>query len=245
MKPIVKLALFFLFVVSIYLYSIYYEWGNTIDVYLIDSGIPGPNLLVIAGTHGNEPSGRVTVEKWLTEYNEDITKKIKGKIYVIPRANKSGSQLCVRYMFHNLMHPDLNRNYTDFGKEPVSQMIISLIKNKKIDFILDFHEGWGFHKVNQKSIGSTLSATTPFSEELACEIISLLNTEIEDENKHFVLNKKTDDLLTLRNYAKRHGIDYLLVETTGQNNIQPLSVRNQQSKKILDHVLNRCKDKNI
>lgn len=235
MKPIVKLALFFLFIISIYLYSVYYDWGNVVDVYMIDSGIPGPNILVIAGTHGNEPSGRVTVEKWLKEYKS--YSKRKGKIYVIPRANKSGSQLCVRYMFHNLMHPDLNRNYTDFGTEPVSQMIVSLIKNKNIDFILDFHEGWGFHKQNQKSIGSTLSSTTPFSAELADQIISLLNEDIPDENKHFVINKKTDHLLTLRNFAKRHGIHYLLVETTGQNNIQPLDVRNRQSRKILDHVL--------
>jgi predicted deacylase len=236
MKTILKLALFFLFIISIYLYSIYYEWGNNIDIYLIDSGIPGPNLLVIAGTHGNEPAGRVTIETWLDSEGYK-SKDLRGKIYVIPRANKSGAQLHVRYMVHNLRYPDLNRNYTDVGREPISQKIISLIKEKQIDFILDYHEGWGFRKQNPKTIGSTLSATTPFSTDLANEIISLLNKEIDDENRHFVLNKKTDHLMTLRNYAGRHDIHYILVETTGQNNIQPLNVRNHQSRKILDYIL--------
>lgn len=235
MKTSVKLIFFFLFVISIYLYSIYYDWGNNIDIYLIDSGIPGPNFLVVAGTHGNEPSGRITMEKWISS-NKSLK---KGKMYVIPRANKSGSQLNFRYMIHNLRYPDLNRNYTDFGKEPISQKIISLIKKENIDFILDFHEGWGFHKQNKKSIGSTLSATTPFSKKIANEIISLLNNEIEDENKQFILNEKVDELFTLRNYSKRHGIHYILVETTGQNNVQPLCVRNKQSKQIFDYILNQ------
>jgi predicted deacylase len=240
-KIILKSILVFLLTCAlIYLYSLYHEWGNSIDIYTIDLGIPGPNLLMIAGTHGNEPAGRVAVESWINDHeNNKNNKKHKGRIYVIPNANKSGSQLNFRYMTHNLVNPDLNRNYTDLGKDQVSHQIIQLIKNNNIDFIIDFHEGWGFHKKNPRSIGSTLSPTTPLSTDLANEIVDHLNENIEDEHKHFVVNMGMDKPCTLRDYAKRNNINYILVETTGQNNIQPLDVRVDQTQKIIDYILKK------
>lgn len=229
-----KLSTILITIICIILYYQYYLWGNEIDVHVIDSHQPGPNLLIIAGTHGNEPAGRIVVEDWLKNY-KSIN---KGKIYVIPRSNKSGSMIGLRFMLHNLLFPDLNRNYTDHGREPVSQKIIEIINNNHIDFILDFHEGWGFHKKNKRSIGSTLSATTPFSKEISLNLVESLNKQISQEDKQFVLNEQTDNLLTLRNFAKRKKIDYILIETTGQNGIQPIDIRKKQVAHILDYVLN-------
>lgn len=229
-----KLSTVLITIICLILYYQYYLWGNEIDIHVIDSHLPGPNLLIISGTHGNEPAGRLVVEEWLKNH---VPIK-KGKIYVIPRSNKSGSIIGLRYMLHNLLFPDLNRNYTDNGREPVSQKIIEIINKNQIEFILDFHEGWGFHKTNKKSIGSTLSPTTPFSKEISSNLVDLLNQQILQENKHFVLNTKTDDLLTLRNYAIRKKLDYILIETTGQNGIQPIEIRKKQVSDILNYVLN-------
>lgn len=223
-----------IFIIICILYYQYYKWGNDIEIFTFDTHVPGPNILIVSGTHGNEPAGRIVIEEFLK--NDYFKQFKKGKIYVIPRTNKSGSMVGMRYMLHNLLFPDLNRNYNDDGKEPISQRIINLIKEKQIDFILDFHEGWGFHTQNKKSIGSTLSATTPLSMSLAQNIINTLNSDIP-VNKKFVLNGQKDHLFTLRNYAKKKQIHYLLVETTGQNRIQPIDIRKKQVTYILNYIL--------
>ena len=57
--------------------------GDT-EVYVLDSGAPGASMLVLGGTHPNEPSGYVTaillIENCLPE---------TGVLYVIPRTNNS------------------------------------------------------------------------------------------------------------------------------------------------------------
>lgn len=154
---------------------------------------------------------------------------------IIPEANKSGGHVGLRWLMHNWLFPDLNRNYTDQGKEEISKKIIQYVN--KSDFIVDFHEGWGFRNINKKSLGTTISYTTENSKLLALEIIDKLNDDIKEDYKKFSLNEDKDELLTLRNYAYRHNKDYILVETTGQNNIQKIETRVNQNMTIIQNVL--------
>lgn len=217
------------------LWSSLLKWSARLRVHVIDSGREGPCVLVISGTHGNEPAGRIYLEKWL-QNNPKIS---RGKLIVIPCANKSGNAIGSRYMIQHPTHPDLNRNYTEEGNEPVSKNIIETIRRHKVDFILDFHEGWGWRVTNRQTIGSTLSSTTPKTEKISHEIIDLLNQTIPEPDRKFVLNDRVDRLLTLRNFARNNSIDYILVETTGQDDIQPLWLRCRQVGIVLDGVLNR------
>lgn len=57
--------------------------GDT-DVYILDSGVPGASMLVLGGTHPNEPSGLISAVM-LIEY----CRPTAGVLYVIPRANNS------------------------------------------------------------------------------------------------------------------------------------------------------------
>ena len=57
--------------------------GDT-EVYILDSGVPGASMLVLGGTHPNEPSGFISAVM-LIEY----CKPTEGTLYVIPRANNS------------------------------------------------------------------------------------------------------------------------------------------------------------
>ena len=57
--------------------------GDT-EVYILDSGVPGASMLVLGGTHPNEPSGFISAVM-LIEY----CRPAAGTLYVIPRANNS------------------------------------------------------------------------------------------------------------------------------------------------------------
>lgn len=57
--------------------------GDT-EVYILDSGKPGASMLVLGGTHPNEPSGFISAVT-LVEYCQPTS----GTLYVIPRANNS------------------------------------------------------------------------------------------------------------------------------------------------------------
>jgi hypothetical protein len=57
--------------------------GDT-EVYVLDSGVEGASMLVLGGTHANEPSGFVSAVA-LIEYCQPTA----GTLYVIPRANNS------------------------------------------------------------------------------------------------------------------------------------------------------------
>ncbi len=71
------------FMLSRYLPALEGTNGDT-EVYVLDSGVPGASMLVLGGTHPNEPSGVVSAFM-LVEY----CKPTEGVLYVIPRANNS------------------------------------------------------------------------------------------------------------------------------------------------------------
>lgn len=54
------------------------------NIYIIDSGVAGPSILIMGGTHPNEPSGQLTATLLLE--NIQVT---KGKVFIITEANRS------------------------------------------------------------------------------------------------------------------------------------------------------------
>jgi hypothetical protein len=55
------------------------------DVYLFDSGAPGGAVLILGGTHNDEPSGHVAAVALIE--NIRVT---SGRVFIAPRANQSG-----------------------------------------------------------------------------------------------------------------------------------------------------------
>lgn len=54
------------------------------NIYIIDSNVPGPSVLIMGGTHPNEPAGQIAATLILE--NIEVT---KGKVFIITEANKS------------------------------------------------------------------------------------------------------------------------------------------------------------
>ncbi len=152
---------------------IFTENYNKIEHWIIDSGNPGHTVLILGGTHGNEPAGSVGIEQFL---NSGI-KISKGKIILIPRINKLGLDLNFRWGFNGFVPIDYNRNYSKDNSSKsfdfVNKQIIEFVT--KSDFILDFHEGWGYSITQPDSMGSGIY---PSNTELAKNIGNVMLVQI-------------------------------------------------------------------
>lgn len=105
------------------------------EVYINDSGKEGPVLLVIAGIHGNEEAGVMAAEEIIG------LKPKRGKLIVIPAANKPAYENDVRTMYDMY---DLNRHFpgNESGNitEQLAFKIMDIIREHRPDIILDLHE---------------------------------------------------------------------------------------------------------
>ena len=194
-------------------------------------------VVIIAGVHGNEPAGsKLMVELINSGYIREMAKQKKINIRVIPKANEWGLKMNLRYQPG--LYPDINRNFTDTIKDETAIKIHELIK--PADLIIDLHEGWGFHRRNKHSLGSSVSpATDKLSEHLANISVNELNKYINDSDKKFIVlyNRPCEIKNTLSCHSKKLFKHYILIETSGQNNIQPIEVRVNQAFILVDTIL--------
>jgi len=213
----------------------------------------GPYLCLVAGTHGNEPAGtiflRALAARLLT--NPDIIKK--GRLRIIPAINQWGLDRNIRYnsdYFGVTPKSDINRNYTvDGGTEEISENVVRLIDGATL--VIDFHEGWGYHLCQSQSVGSTLTPTDYFPAPVIADVaVSTINS-LPDEHglndisprdgyrqpecKRFtaIRGQSCKIPTTLACYMQKNELPYILVETTGQNSIQPMSIRTAQIETII------------
>jgi hypothetical protein len=224
----------------IYLFLVVAKECNRLNPIIIDSGIPGPNILFIGGTHGNEPSGTVGLDKVAKLFNNKQLKLKCGSLTILSKANKCGLMLNYRYLPHELLNNDLNRNYSTYHNEyssgPISREIVKLVS--KNELVIDFHEAWGFHKLNSRSMGSGIYINE-LTYGLGKIIQNKINNTITCDYKKFIVDNKNDGKLkTLQNHCKYKNKPYVLIETTGQNNIQPLNIRVGQVLITINTVLN-------
>jgi hypothetical protein len=236
------IILFILFIFV--LYVIYAFLTSNRSVAYKDFGDPSHRkICFIAGVHGNEPAASLLLHDMLkTDFFERISSNNKLFIRVLPGVNEFGLALRIRYQ-NSFRHPDINRNFVGEGLDHISKEIIKLTKD--MDLIVDFHEGWGFHLLQPKSLGSTLTLTEG-ARPLGQLIINNLNKTIANEKHKFVIVERMCDIEeALSCYSNRHGKEYILVETSGQNNIQSVDVRQSQIKTIIDTCLNNLKISNI
>ena len=192
----------------------------------------GPTVLIIGATHGNEPAGYYGIKEYMNKLNkQEITLK-KGKIIFVPVVNYCGLQLNRRN--HNTVG-DINRLYVESeNNNIINNLIINFVNTS--DFIIDFHEGYSYANKSDETLGSTITPSeTVMSEEIANLVVNNLNKIINIEYKKFKINKNKKIKNTLRDYAKK--LNYILVETTGQNNIQPLNIRVEQCINIINTVI--------
>ena len=255
MKLFLFLFLIILFLILFYNYLV--KICNTsFDYFIFKSQdfneLTDKTIMIISGTHGNEPAGYYSISNLIKQIKSEKLKLQKCKLILIPALNYCALKLNIRSL---PIFGDFNRKYpsniNDITCNKITKKIIEFANSS--DFILDFHEGWGYHRKNSNSIGSTLTATnTELSKNLSFLIVQELNKTIKNEYKKFkVLTNDENKIIenpyiygknehikgTLIYYETIMNKDYILVETTGQNNIQPLPIRIKQINFIINYVL--------
>lgn len=110
------------------------------SLHKIESGIPGPTLLVIGGIQGDEPGGFTAASMLVTNY------EIKsGSVWVVPNLNFESIIRRSRGI-----HGDMNRKFNILSRKDPEfaevQKIKKIILNKEVDVVVNLHDGSGFYK---------------------------------------------------------------------------------------------------
>ena len=203
--------------------------------YAIDSGVHGPTVLVTGGIHGNEPAGfraAQQIQHWPIE---------SGKLIVIPKVNTLGLMANTRYIPEHRNDKklrDLNRNFPT-RKRPGPQTELAgavweYVKKIEPDFVFDLHEGFAIHRVNSKSVGSSvISFPAKANVKLASKMLAAVNQTIENEKHHFSLLAKSGPATgsLARASSEQLGAKAYIIETTSRD--QPISKRTRQHRTII------------
>jgi hypothetical protein len=208
-------------------------------------------ILILGGTHGDEPAGTYAIKLLQKEINLNKLKLKRCKLILIPAVNYCSLRIGFRLIPEI---GDFNRKYPTSINDNPSNNIIKKIVNivKTSDFIVDFHEGWGFNRKNSLSLGSTLSpSNTSNSFIVASNLLNSINKKLEGSKRYRILThndeliKENNDLYaksqnikgTLKNYCNIINKNYILIETSGKYNIQPINIRINQNLIFLKEIL--------
>lgn len=201
---------------------------------ILDSGRPGPCVLITAGVHGNEPAGPRAAEQvrhWPIE---------KGRLLLVPRCNGPGLHAGSRYL------PgvpgerrNLNRNFPVGGEsgtrgEPAGA-IWAFVEEARPEYVLDLHEGYGIRGAGSKSVGSSVIR---YSHREAVKVqkllLSAVNADVQEPGKRFVPLRGTVNGMLAAACAEQLGACAFICETTFAN--QNLSLRVRQHR-LMVHAL--------
>ncbi len=156
-------------------------------VYINTGPEPGPAVMVVGGTHGNEPAGWTAAEQ-LANLVPD-----RGRFLVIPRANTVAIDHFVR-TFPEL--GDLNRLYPGrpdgLPMERLAWEITRLVGEYRVQVFIDLHESWGFYQdrvcPSTAFLGQTVAvANKPQAVDLLSPIVDRLNARLVGKEQFSLL----------------------------------------------------------
>ncbi|MFW5696951.1 MAG: succinylglutamate desuccinylase/aspartoacylase family protein [Fimbriimonadaceae bacterium] len=197
--------------------------------YWVESGQPGPTVMIVGGVHGNEPAG-AEAAKQILEWEID-----SGRLLVLPEANVQALAADIRFIPDEPEESrDLNRNFPKSGDplnatlEPISESIWRLAYQVRPDYLLDLHEGFDFHISNPNSVGtSIIFKPTPEASPIAEKMLAAVNILVTDPDRKFVLIESNIVNGSLARAAREHlGAPSMILETTFRD--QPLEQRVEQ-----------------
>lgn len=193
----------------------------------LESGVPGPTLLVIGGIQGDEPGGFTAASLLVTDYQ--IT---KGEVWIVPNLNFLSIIKRSRGVYG-----DMNRKFLRLSKKDPEydavEKIKSIILNKKVDIILNLHDGSGFYKpiyvnkwhnprrwgqsiiIDQAEIDSPRYGNLS---KIAKRVTKTINSNIKNEKLHFYVKdtktrhgnvemEKTLTYFAIRNGKSAFGVE--------------------------------------
>ena len=222
---------------------------NSVGVYNFKGKSPGPHVLIVAGTHGNEPAGTIACFNMLRKLDEGKWRVNSGEITIIPAVNLCGLLNYERlnpHADHN--NGDINRTYPkEYGYPADTKINGQIIEYlDRADWVIDCHEAHGYYQLNNTpfqlnySMGSTVThGKTDESKIMTKKAINEVNKLIDDNDRvrKFVTFPDSELPGSFRYYVNKANKHYMLIETTGQNEIQRMSVRVLQQLTVIKTVL--------
>jgi hypothetical protein len=112
------------------------------SLHKIDSGVPGPTILVVGGIQGDEPGGFHAASLLATDYQ--VT---QGSIWVVPNLNFESIIKRSRGVYGDMNRKFARMKPTDPDYSEVER-IKSLIRSPEVDFIFNMHDGSGFYRTH-------------------------------------------------------------------------------------------------
>lgn len=200
------------------------------DMYIIRSGKPGPVVLIVGGVHGNEKAGYVAAGKMAD------TEIKKGTLLVLPRANNRAINNGTRYYKG---HGDLNRDFPQGKYESadgtLSRAIWAALKKYNVDYVMDMHEGYDYHKNNStSSVGQTLIYYPNGSIlEKMNAIRDTLNSKISSSYKEFTILRYPAKGSLARASAQYLGTKSFIFETCSKVSLSTRVDYQQTAAKVL------------
>ena len=109
-------------------------------IHKLESDVEGPTVLVVGGIQGDEPGGFHAASLLVTHY-----KVTKGNVWVVPNLNFESIIERSRGV-----NGDMNRKFANVLENDPDyqsvQRIKELIRNPKVSFIFNMHDGSGFYR---------------------------------------------------------------------------------------------------
>jgi hypothetical protein len=199
-------------------------------LYIIDSGKPGPVVMIVGGVHGNERAGYTAAAK-VKDWNIK-----KGTLLVLPKANVMAVDKKVRYLSKQ---GDLNRKFpkssSQKGSNTLSRAIWSAVKKHKVDWLMDMHEGFDYYKnKSTSSVGQSLIYYPKNgTKTVATKIVSTLNRGISSSYKKFSLLKYPVKGSLARAAGQYLGVNSFIFETCDNPSLSVRVKYQQQAAKTL------------
>ncbi|MDR1351643.1 MAG: succinylglutamate desuccinylase/aspartoacylase family protein [Treponema sp.] len=196
------------------------------EVYILDSGVPGMNVLVIGGTHGGERAGIIAAGLLV---RHALPKR--GCMFVIPRLNKSSGRLVSEPARggngEELYFPpgsvralpgyegrNINRAYPgsaeiDAGPaQKIAFAVMNILTTEGIDLAIDLHETGISSKLAWHIIANPKNAAVAASAVLDLEEKNIpMNMDVSPEEMRGLSHKEWGD---------RTGAGAFLIETSEQ-----------------------------
>jgi len=226
-------------IILIILLTLFYLVINNPKVYTFTPTDKSSNktIFILGSVHGNEPAGTKACYKLIEHFNKNPP---KDKVIIMPMPNLLGYYTNNRYQLKPF-NSDINRNFSDEGKDRISKIILKYVK--EADLIIDLHEGYEYHVRYPKSMGSSVIPNKSKSaNDLAHKMVESVNMSITDKDKKFVVSNfydKEDCYLkdSLACYCNKNNKNFISIETTGLNpNKQDIDVRVGQMVRLLSNI---------
>jgi predicted deacylase len=203
-----------------------YGW-LPIPIIVLKNG-DGPNVLLMAGNHGDEYEGQVTLMKLCRELN---VADVRGRIIILPAANAPAARAGMRTS--PIDGGNLNRSFPGDADGSPTQMIAHYIEATllpRVEYVLDLHSGGS----SLMYIPSTLMMRYGQDDKTdkAIELLRVFNAPIG------YIGKFPGEDRTLSAAAQRAGVIHVGTELGGSGTVTPqaLAIAERGVRRVLKHL---------